>query len=326
MMKYDYRVLLRYKHTGSISENSVELSKEFVLGNNAVAQIHKIEIIPPTNGGQIENVFIRLVIDGNEYPNIFLHSLARNVILGDHLSTDPMKNTCPKVGDSIALKIIGGPGGVTGDFEVRVWGDYFVGDDTLTNFFGATVFNNMTTPREEGADLFRNIYVSVHNPTPITTASFTSLPGGGANANKPNVMPMYIYNFNNVATTVNEEFDFSKTNVWSVQFPMYWNLKGDSAIILDRIGANVKSNGNIVGIKVGTIEYPESNYYVVPPYNEIPLNQGLSVLESLNVINRAVIIENSIGTVFMKDNGHSIPVQDALIGIKGRIINFPVVR
>ena len=322
MQKYDYRVLLRFKHSGSIVENGTVTSDEVSFGNDEAAQVHAIEIIPPTSGGSIENVFIRLVIDGNEYDKVFLHSLARYVIFGDHRSTDPLANPCPKVGKNLAIRAIGGPGGVTGDFEVRVWGDYFNGDDALKNFFGASVFNNVPTPPAEGSDPFRGKYVSVHHPVELKISSFASLPGGGARSDRPNVMPVYIYNFNKNATTPNAQYPLSKDNVWNSQFPLYWDLGTDEAVILDRIGANVEANGKYVGIKVGSDYYPNSNFYVANPYNEIPLNPDTTTVESLNLLKRAVLMQNEIGEVFLIDNGTAISALDALVGVKGRYIQL----
>lgn len=320
-MKYDYRLLLRYQHTGSISENSTVQSDVVNFGNDEAAQIHMIEIIPPMNGATVENVFIRPVIDSNEYPNVFLHSLARKVIFGDHRSLDPLANPCPKIGNSLSIQAIGGPGGVTGDFEVRVWGDYFNGDDALQQFFGGTAFNNVPTPQEEGSDPFRGKFMTVHHPVELKIANFSSLPGGGAKADKPNVMPVYIYNFNKNATTANEEYPFTSANVWRNQFPLYWNINTQKeALIIDRIGANVEANGKYVGIKVGNDYYPASNFYVAGNYNEIPLNPDTTTVESLNLLHRAVIVNNEIGEIFLKDNGTSVSALNALVGVKGRYI------
>jgi len=317
MNKYDYRVLLRFKHSGAIAENSVVTSDVVSIGNDEAFQIHKIEIIPPTNGGTVENMFVRLIIDSNQYPMVYLHSLARKIILGDHRSTNPLINTCPKAKKNLAVQVIGGPGGVTGDFEIRVWGDYFKGDDALKNFFGATVFNN--TPATV-TDPFRNKVISVHHPVPLNISNFASLPGGGPAADKPNVFPIAVYNFNKNATTPNMEYALTAENVKDMQFPEFWNLDANEAVILDRIGASIPTNGKYVGIKVGNDYYPVGNYYVAEPYNEVPLNPDTTTVESLNDIVRSVIINNELGGLFIQDNGTSIPALGALVGVKGKYV------
>ena len=317
MQKYDYRPILRFKHSGAIAENSVVNSSVVSIGNDEAMQIHKIEIIPPDNAGTIENMFVRLIIDGNQYPYVYLHSLAREVILGDHKSTNPLLNTCPKAKKSIAVQVIGGPGGVTQDFEVRVWGDYFKGDDALKNFFGATMFNNVPAT---ATDPFRGKVISVHHPVPLTINNFSSLPGGGASADKPNVLPIAIYNFNGSNTTPNVEYYMTDQNVRDVQFPLYWNLDSSEAVIIDRIGADAGANGKYAGIKVGNDYYPFTRFDITSGYNEIPLNPDTTTAESLNDIMRAVMINNELGGLFIQDNGTSITAENALVGVIGKFI------
>lgn len=319
MNKYDYRAILRFKHSGSINENQTVVSQVVNIGNDEALQIHKIEISPPMNSGNVENMFVRLIIDGNQYPFVYLHSTARTIVLGDHKSTNPLLNTCPKAKSNVAVEVIGGPGGVTGDFEIRVWGDYFKGDDSLRQFFGASVFNNVASVV---SDEFRGKSVSVYHPTPLNIANFNSLPGGGPQSNKPNVFPLVIYNFNNQATTQNMEYVMSNTNVYNMQFPMFWNLDQNSAVLIDRIGALIKDNGKYVGIKVGNDYYPVNNFEVDSVYNDIPLNADTTTVPSLTEINRKVLITNELGGVFIQDDGTSIAAEDALIAIQGKYINI----
>ena len=317
MNKYDYRVLLRFMHSGAIAENSTVQSDVVKVGNDEALQIHRIEILPPVNGGVTENMFVRLIIDDNEYPKIFLHSTARNIILGDHKSTDPLANTCPKAKKSLSVEVIGGPDGVTQDFEIRIWGDYFKGDDSLKNFFGSTIFNSTPAVIQ---DPFREKVISVRHPVPLTIGNFASLPGGGPSADKPNVFPIVIYNFNKSATTPNMEYAMSSENVLRSQFPMYWNLDANEAVVIDRIGANVEANGKYVGIKVGNDYYPVNNFYVADPYNEIPLNPDTTTAESLNLLHRSVLINNELGGVFIIDNGTAIDANNALVGVLGKYV------
>jgi len=317
MNKYDYRAILRFKHSGDIAENQTVTSNVVTIGNDEALQIHKIEITPPMNSGNMENMFVRLVIDGNQYPFVYLHSSATKTILGDHKSTNPLLNTCPKARKSVAIEVIGGPGGVTGDFEIRVWGDYFKGDDALRTFFGATVFNN--TPAVVN-DNFRGKTISVLHPVPISIANFASFPGGGPSADKPNVFPIAIYNFNNQDTTPNMEYVLSNTNVSNMQFPMFWNLDTTEAVVIDRIGALIDSNGKYVGIKVGNDYYPVGNFEVDSVYNDIPLNADTTTVPSLTELTRKVIITNELGGLFVQDDGTAISAEGALVAVLGKYI------
>lgn len=325
-VKYDYKVLLEYEHTGSIAENSVVSTPTVSFGSDEVAQIHRIEIFPPRDSeGNIENLIIQLKVDNKNVNTLFIDSrmlppFAKDskrwsIPLGVRHSNNPLENTCPKVKSKFSLTLMGGINGVTGDFKIRVLGDYFGSEEALIKFFGP-VYN--PTPVHI-IDEFRNKKITVHNPVNVSIDNFDILPGGGMNAEKPFVMPLVIHNWNKNATTANKPYDFSKDNVVYEDYALDYDLDETECYIFDYIGVIPHANSKYAYFKIGTVEYPRGYWDVSDLTNMLPLGT-VDDYQGPRKIERKPIIHDEKATFYVVDNGTSIPAKSFMVGLWGRYI------
>ncbi|GAJ01385.1 unnamed protein product, partial [marine sediment metagenome] len=193
--RQSYKTLLSYTHEGDLNEDAVASSPVVNFGNDEVFQADTVEIFAPYLGVNLENVLITLIVDGAEIDTLYLDSrmgapFARGYPvlafkLGKRLSVNPFENTCIKGKDKLQVKATGLIGDVTGDFTVRVKGDYFKKDAALTDFFGPTFAPEAYTVM----DGLRGKSITVDRPTPVSLDTFTNFCAGNPRADKPRVMP-----------------------------------------------------------------------------------------------------------------------------------------
>jgi len=325
-VKYDYKVLLEYEHTGSLPENSVTSTPTISFGSDEVAQIHRIEVFPPRDANNnIENLIIQLKVDDKNVNTVFIDSrmlppFARtsrlwSIPLGKRHSNNPLENTCPKVKKKFSLQLMGGIGGVTGDFKIRVLGDYFGSEEALRKFFGPVYNPTPVTVIDE----FRNKKIVVHNPVEVSIDNFDILPGGGQNAEKPYVQPYVVHNWNKNATTPNKPYDFSKDNVVYESFALDYDLGREEAYIFDYIGVIPHSYSKSAYFKIGTVEYPRGYWDVSELTNMLPLGT-VDDYQGPRKIERKPIITDEKATFYMVDNGNSVPAASFMVALWGRYI------
>lgn len=252
---HKYGILSEYTHAAGVAAqpaNLVERSAIKYFGDDEAFQIDKIEIFPPNNivaPFPLENILVKLVIDGTEEDCIFLDSRMATpyavgtppykpsaFLFGNRKSVNPLENFCLKGRKSLQVITMGLLGGVaiTSSYYVRVSGDYFKTNDALVNHFGPT-FNPVPVTIQ---DSIRDRSVTVFRPTPITLDNWTNLSGGCIKANKPRVLPWISFARNAVVTTPNTPLalDMQPGNVTYAWENMHWDLDSKTFIVNDYVG------------------------------------------------------------------------------------------
>ncbi|GAH86350.1 unnamed protein product, partial [marine sediment metagenome] len=138
-------------------------------------QVDKVWIYPPFDvGGALENLTVQIVVDGESIDLIHLHSsnypphLSNSkwigIPLGKHNSNSPIENTCLKGKTKLQVRCTGGSGGITGDYKIKLIGDYFKGDSAVRRLLGS-MFNPVP---DTVYDVQRNKSVVVNRPVACT--------------------------------------------------------------------------------------------------------------------------------------------------------------
>ena len=332
MGKHHYKTLVELRHTGAQAEGERVGSSVVTFGADEAYQVHRIEIYPPRDGtGAIENLTVYLAIDGHPYMwavwdsrmappiNAGTKNATVSLELGNRKSVNPVENTCLKGVKSLQIITIGGPGGVTGDYLVRVKGDYWKGDDAIKGFFGTDVWN--PTPVTV-IDRVRRKSITIGRSVPITisnVANFHSHP----TAPTPRVLPLVRFARNKNATTVNTEYAFSLEagNVVYEYEDMHFDLTDKEALMLTAIGGVPHDNSKELWVEVGGEEFPDGRFDFRKATNECPIGSP-DDYHGPRIIERPILAHNELVEVRFIDNGTSVPANGVLVAIWGKFFQL----
>lgn len=322
--RLDYGTLLEHDHTGALAADAVENSTVETFGTDEGYQIDKVFIYPPFSaGGALENLTVQLVIDSEVVDLIHLHSsnyppyLSNSkwigIPLGDHLSNDPIKNTCLKGKTKLQVRCTGGAGGITGDYKIKLLGDYFKEDAAVRRLLGG-MFNPVPSTFY---DFQRNKSVTVSRPTPCTILNLTEMSGGAPKAPKPRVLPYIAFAWNKSATTANTEYNYTLVGEfvdkdWE---DFDWNLDATEAILITHLAAGEVTNSKELWIEIADLEYPRKHFDIRLNTNELPFS-NFDTEQPLMKYNILMHDEKSILKV--KDDGTIVPADTLLVGVWGK--------
>lgn len=325
--RQSYKTLLSYTHTGDLNEDAVDSSSVVNFGDDECFQADKVEIFPPYDGSDIENVLIQLLVDGAEIDTLYLDSrmgapFARGYPLlafplGKRLSVNPFENTCIKGDDKLQVKATGLIGGVTGNFTVRVKGDYFKKDSALTDFFGPTFAPEAYTVM----DGLRGKTITVDRPTPVSLDTFTNFCAGNPRADKPRVMPYIRFARNYAATVVNTEYrvQHESGNTKYAWENLSWDLKEKEALILEAIGVEPDTAHHLkeLWVELGGVEYPIDRWDCRYQFNELPIggpaSGGIINYQGPRLLEKKYLTYGELAEIRIIDDGTSIPVADPFL-------------
>lgn len=322
--RLDYGLLLEYDHTGALAEDSVGTSTVETFGTDEGFQVEKVWIYPPFSaGGVLENLTVQILVDGESADDLHLHSscyppyLSNSKWLGISLgiakSNNPIENTCLKGKHKLQVRAIGGKGGVTGDFKIKLMGTYFKGDASVVRLLGGT-FNPVPATF---FDVVRNKSITISRPTPCSIASLTEMSGGSLKAAKPRVLPYAAFAWNALATTPNEPYSFAldEFKVAKDWEDFKWNLGATEAILITHIGAAEVVTSKELWFEVADIEYPKKHFDIRQYTNELPFS-NFDTEQPLREYN--ILITNEKGVLRVKDNGTLIAANTLLVGVWGK--------
>jgi len=325
--RQSYKTLLSYTHAGALAEDAVASSSVVNFGDDEAFQIDTAEIFPPYLGADIENVLIQILVDGNVLDTIHLEGrmgapFARGYPvlafkLGDRMSINPFENTCPKGDNKLQVKATGLIGDVTGDFTVRLKGDYFKKDKALTDFFGPT----FAPGPYNVVDGLRGKMITINRPTPVSLDTFTNFCAGNPKADKPRVMPYIRFARNYDATVVNTEFRIrhESGNTKYAWENMSWDLKEKEALILEAIGVepDVAQHIKELWVQLGGVEYPQDRWDCRFEFNELPIggpaDGGIINYQGPRILEKKYLTYGELAEIRAIDDGTSIPAADPFL-------------
>jgi len=262
-------------------------------------------------------------------PPVVGHSRVLTVPLGYNKSVDPRYNTCLKGVGSVAVELVGGIGGKTGDVEVLLQGDWFEDDDAMQEFFAGDTFNPEAVSL---VDPFRDHEVVIDRSTPITKDEWKNASAGSVEAPKERVLPYFTYARNVVATTPNKAYplDVRLGNVANDYEDLYWDMVDEkNAIYLNRLGVWPHDNLLRTWLDIGGDEYPRDRWHTEYFINELPMpfmpgtptpQAHWGPREVGKEISLLVFAERGVITIV--DNGTAIPANGVLIGVWARRIEL----
>lgn len=330
--RLDYGTLLEWERAaGAQAEDATETSTVRTFGSDEGYQIDNVWIYPPFDAlGNLEELTVQLVIDGDTFDLVHIHSdtappyLENSkwiaLPLGNRKSNNPVLNTCLKGNKKIQIKTIGGKGGVTGAYTIKLLGDYFKGDAAVQKRFGsmfnptqATIFD----ARREGKS------VSIYRPVPATIANLSNMSGGAPKADKPRVLPYITFAYNAAATTANAPFAYAleEQHVDKDWQDMRWDLGTDEAIYISNIGVKEVLHSKELWIQIADEEYPKGDSTNAPHFdigyytNELPFSNFNSEQPPRKY---NILITNEKADIRIKDDGTSISADELLVGIWGK--------
>lgn len=334
---HSYKTLLAWTHTGALAADATASSQVELFGDDEAYQIHKAEIFAPYAGPLIENVLIEILMNGDVVDTIKLDSRmgppfaigypTKIVTFGDRKSVNPLENTCLKGRTKLQVRAMGLLGGVTGDFSVRLSGDYFKKDEALVDLLGPTFAPDPITV----VDVLRGKSVSFSRPVPISLANWTNMTAGAHKASKPRVMPYIRFARNYAATVVNTEFrlrheDGNTKYDWE---SMSWDLDAQTALIFEALGVEPDSNQRLKNIwfEFGGVEYPKDRYDARYAFNELPMGApasgGIIQYQGPRILEKKFMATNELAEVRALDNGVSIPAANPfLVALWAKLIEL----
>ncbi len=321
--RLDYGTLLEHDHTGALAADAVDNSTVETFGTDEGFQIAEVWIYPPfSGGGALENLTVQLAIDGEVFDLMHLHSsnyppyLSNSkwigIPLGDHQSNDPIKNTCLKGKNKLQVRCIGGSGGITGDYKVKLLGDYFKEDAAVKRLLGS-IFNPVPSTFY---DFQRNKSVIVNRPVSCSIANLTEMSGGAIKAPKPRVVPYISFAWNKAATTANQEYNYAlgEQHVDKDWEDFEWDLDTTEAILITGLTAKEVANSKELWVEIADLEYPRNHFDIRQYTNELPFSN----FDTIAPRKYNLLIHDEKGVLKVKDNGTSITANTLLVGVFGK--------
>jgi len=336
-VEHSYETLVDYFHTGAQAERVTASSPEVTFSPATEAfQVHAIDLYPPKDGGgNLENLWLALLVDGVELE--LLHwdtrmlqalnpaSKIEIILLGDRYSTNPLLNVLPKGNSRLQVKTYGGPAGVTGDYRVKVRGDYFNGDAALLKFFApATAFGEDAV---QVYDPIRGRAMTVLRPVPLAIGSWPDVCGGAFRAAKPRILPWITAARNKNATTPSTDYLLS-SGLASVDQPwenLDLNLDSRTGILIERLGVLPHGNSRYLKPRIGGDFIPRApNYFDVRlNTNELPMGIAELQYQGPRRLEKPIWSTNEKLEIYLTDNGAAVAVNGFLVAVWGKRIELP---
>ena len=322
--RLDYGLLLEHDHTGALAADAVDTSTVETFGTDEGYQVDKVWIYPPFDvGGALENLTVQIAIDGESIDLVHIHSsnyppyLGNSkwigIPLGIHNSNNPIENTCLKGKHKLQVKCIGGQGGITGDYKVKLSGDYFKEDSAVVRLLGS-IFNPVPATF---FDVQRNKSVAINRPVGCSIDNLTEMSGGAIKAPKPRILPYVTFAWNAQATTANQEYNYSldEQNVGKDWEDMKWDFDRTEALLITHLAANEVANSKELWIEVADLEYTRNHFDIREFTNELPFS-NFDTEQPPRKYNLLLHDEKAILKV--KDTGAIVAANTLLVGIWGK--------
>lgn len=330
--RLDYGCLLDWTQPAAVQAyDAPATSAVRTFGTDEGFQIDSIWVFPPFDGmGNLENLRVQVLVDGASYDLINMHSstappyLANSnwisLPLGNKLSNNPILNTCLKGSKQIQIKTYGGRGGVTGEYEIKLYGDYFKGDKAVQKRFGAT-FNPTPVSITDGRRI--NKSVSVYRPTPATIKNLANMSGGAPKADYPRVLPYITYAWNRAATTINQPYSYSldELHVLHDFEDLRWNYTDSDALWITHLAAQEQLHSQELWIQVADEEYPKGDPTNLPHFdigqftNELPFSNFASTQPPRKY---NLLLTNEKADLRVRDDGTPLGANTQLVGVWGK--------
>ncbi len=322
--RLDYGLLLEHDHTGALAADAVDSSTVETFGTDEGYQVAEVWIYPPfSGGGALENLTVQLVIDGESVDLIHLHSsnyppyLSNSkwiaLPLGKHNSNNPIENTCLKGKHKLQVRCTGGQGGITGDYKVKLIGDYFKEDAAVARLLG-DMFNPVPATF---FDVQRNKSITVNRPVACSIDALTEMSGGAPKSPKPRVLPYVAFAWNAAATTANQEYNYSldEQNVAKEWEDMKWDFDATEALLITHLAAKEVTHSKELWIEIADLEYPRNHFDIRQYTNELPFS-NFDIEQAVRAYN--LLIHNEKGILKVKDDGTGITANTLLVGVWGK--------
>jgi hypothetical protein len=332
--RLDYGLLLEHDHTGALAADSVDTSTVETFGTDEGFEVVEVWVYPPFSaGGALENLTVQLVIDGesvdllhmhsNNYPPYLSNSKWVAIPLGVGNSNNPIENTCLKGKNKLQVKCIGGLGGITGDYKVKLRGYYFKEDAAVARLFGS-VFNPVPATYY---DLLRNKRITISRPVSSTIKNLTEMSGGAYKAPLPRVLPYISFAWNSAATTPNEEYDYAldEQHVSKEWEDFKWDFDSTEALLITRLAAAEVANSKDLWIEIADLHYPRNHYDIRQYTNELPFSNFDTELPVRRVISDVnnLLIHDEKAVLKVRDTGTLIGANTLLVGVWGKKFELP---
>lgn len=349
---FELQLLGDFVHTGAQPEGTVwrptAQSGGGELDSHEVAEIVFIEIVPPvTDAGAAEPLEnIVLVLDEKPYsPYINILGTdtflafppATNAVWGEILAFGtPMVNAvkggapllegiCPKYSKSVKVETRAGTGGITQDYQIRLWGYRYPVQELarLIGVVGGTL---------EFRDLRTNRSFSVTKPqiTP-TWETWTQLPGGLDQA-MPKINPLVRYARNANATTPNTPYQFRyetgdvATREENLYFPFDVENK---ALIVKGLGVRAPAHLESTFLNIDGKDRPKKRFPTTQNLNPLhfgraypPLPAELPLYYTIPKLDRPYLIWQDKGYVAVQDDGTQIPANQITVALNGVLVEM----
>lgn len=322
--RLSYGTLLEHDHAGALAADSVDTSIVETYGTDEGFQVEKVWIYPPFDvGGDLENLTVQLVVDGESVDLLHLHSsnyppyLSNSkwigIPLGIGKSNNPIENTCLKGKRKLQVKCIGGRGGITGDYKVKLIGYYFKEDAAVSRLFGTT-FNPVPATF---FDVLRNMSVTISRPVASTIEGLSEMSGGGYKAPKPRVLPYVAFAWNAQATTANEEYNYAldEQNVDKEWEDFKWDLDATEALLLTHFGVSEVANSKDIWVEIADLHYPAEHFDIRQFTNELPFS-NFDTEQPLRP--HSILIQDEKAVLKVRDTGAIIGANTLLLGVWGK--------
>ncbi len=336
-VEHSYETLVDFLHAGAQAAGATAQSAQLTLSPSTEAfQVHRIDLYPPKNGGgALEDLWIALVVDGAELD--LLHFETRmlaamnaashilSIPLGDRFSVNPFLNTCPKGNQSLQVKTYGGPSGVTGNYRIKLVGDYFNGDAALLKFFAPNT--SFGADPVQIYDPIRGRAITILQPMPLAIGSVPGFSGGSFRAARPRILPWIGAARNSVATTPNTDFILSTSggtvlNPWE---NLDLNLDSRTGVLIEYLGVLPDPNARYLKPRIGGDFIPRApNYYDVRlNTNELPMGLTETQFQGPRKLEKPIWSTNEKLEFYITDNGVLIPINGMLVAWWGKRIELP---
>lgn len=322
--RLDYGTLLEHDHTGALAADAVDTSTVETFGTDEGYQIEQVWIYPPfTVGGALENLTVQIVVDGESIDLIHLHSsnyppyLSNSkwigIPLGKHDSNSPIDNTCLKGKNKLQVKCIGGRGGITGDYKIKLIGDYFKDDSAVRRLLGS-IFNPVPATVY---DRQRNKSITIHRPVDCNIKNLSEMSGGAVKAPIARVMPYVAFAWNKAATTPNQDYNYAlaEQHVDKDWEDFEWDFDATEALLITNIGVAEVANSLGLWIEIADLEYPRKHLDIRQFTNELPFS-NFDIEQPLR--DYKILIHNEKAMLKVVDNGTLIAANTLLVGIWGK--------
>jgi len=319
-----YGTLLEHDHSGVLVEDVIETSAVKTFDSDEGYQVERIEVLPPFDaGGNLENLTVQIVMDGesvdlmhmhsSNYPAYLRNSKWVSIPFGKRNSNNPIENTCLKGRTKLQVRCTGGQGGVTGDYKIKLVGDYFEGDSAVKQLLG-NIFNPSPATLY---DTQRDKSVTISRPVTSSIKNLTEMSGGAYKAPKPRVLPYISFAWNAQATTPNEAYNYSVMGgfVDKEWEDFKWAFDDDEALLITHLTVKQVPNSRDLYIEIGSEEHPRKHLDIRLYTNELPFSTFDTQQPPRYY---PLLIRGETATLKVRDNGTLIGANTLLCGVWGK--------